>query len=530
MKNEKTTTKKTSSKGRNGMKPIKLVTIVLAIVLVTMVSFVGVYKQNKSQIENQVRDYKYSMAINGARKLILEVCDESEETATDTDEDAEETAEDIDEESEEVTNTDADGATTEEVEEEDTKVNSEDVLTVENYELSKKIIEHRLKYLGVQDYIVALDEETGKIEIELEENDNTDTIVSNLNNIGKFEIVDSETEDVLINNDYIKSSSVLYNTTSSGTTIYLDITFNSEGKKKLKEISETYATIEEEDSTETTTDDEDENEVEEEVVEDETEENEEITETDEEEETEETDEEETSNQKQIIMRIDDEDIMTTSFDDPITTGSIQLSVGSASTDSSTIQDYATQARAIATKLDGGMLPIEYDINGNEYVLSNITEQDLVKVEIVVAILALIGIIILVAKYKMNGLLAGFAFIGLAAIYMLIVRYTNVVISIESIVGIIAMLVLNYIFTIMLLKNVIKMEDEKKENPVGKATKETYKVFFLNILPICILAIVFSFMKWVPLISLGTIAFWGIALIAIYNVVITKTLIKIKAEN
>ena len=51
-------------------------------------------------------------------------------------------------------------------------------------------------------------------------------------------------------------------------------------------------------------------------------------------------------QKQITMKIDNETIMTTSFDEPITTGKIQLSVGKASTSSETIQQYATQAKKI----------------------------------------------------------------------------------------------------------------------------------------------------------------------------------------
>ena len=49
--------------------------------------------------------------------------------------------------------------------------------------------------------------------------------------------------------------------------------------------------------------------------------------------------------------------------------------------------------------------------------ANITKQDLINVEIAIAASALVGIIILIARYKLNGLIAGFAYIGLAAIYV-----------------------------------------------------------------------------------------------------------------
>lgn len=131
---------------------------------------------------------------------------------------------------------------------------------------------------------------------------------------------------------------------------------------------------------------------------------------------------------------------------------------------------------------------------------------------------------------MNGLLAGIAYIGLAAIYMLIVRYTNVTISIESITGIVTILALNYIFTQMLLEKIERLDKEQVENVVQKATLETYKSFFIKIIPICVMAIVFCFIKWVPISSFGMIAFWGITLITIYNAIITRYLLKIKAER
>ena len=446
--------KKTNNK--NIMKTIKITTIVLAIILVAMISFFGIYIQNRNTMENKVKDYTYSMDINGARTIKLEL------------------------------NAD----------------NSEEIKTKENYQLAKKIIEKRLENLDVESYNISLNETTGEMIIEIPENSGTDNAVSKLSTVGKFEIIDSETKEVLMNNEDIKSSDVLYNTSTNGTAVYLEIAFNKEGKKKLEEISKTYVEVEENNTEDNVT----------------TEETIENTAEEEKTETEET------NEKTITMKIDDEEIMTTSFSEPMTTGKIQLSVGTATTDKTTLQDYITQAQNVAIVLDSENLPVKYDITKNQYILSDITEQDLVCIAMTIAVIAIIGIVVLIVKYKTNGALAGILYIGLAALYLLLVRYANVVISIESIFGIITILILNYIFTTMLLENIIK------EKNINKATLNTYTKFFSRIIPICAIVIAFCFVKWIPISSFGMISFWGLVLIAVYNATITRSILNIKEYN
>ena len=457
--------KNDNKKSKNVMKTIKIITIILLIVLISMIGFFGIYKQNKNQMSNIVKDYTYAMDINGARTLKLTLNSE----------------------------------------------NGDDVKTAENYETAKTIIEKRLKKLDVQEYKIGVNEETGEITVQIPENTQTDEIVSNLTTVGKFEIIDSETNDVLLDNSSIKSSKVLYNTTQSGTSVYLEISFDKNGKNKLEEISKTY--VKSENNTTENTTSEDTNS---------TEEKENNTE-----EANTTSENSTSTEKKITMKIDDDEIMSTSFDEAITTGKIQLSVGQASTDSSTVQGYVKQAQNVATVLDTGKLPVKYDVEKNQYVLSNISKQDLIYVAIAMAVVAIIGIIVLIVKYKTNGLLAGISYIGLSALYLIAIRYTNVTISIDSIFAIGIILILNYIFTNMLLSNIRKMNDSKVENAVGKSVSETYKKFFMRIIPICVVVITFCFANWIPMNSFGMTAFWGIVIIAIYNAIITNGLLRIK---
>lgn len=460
------------------MKTVKILTITLLVILISMISFVGIYQKNKNRMENKVKDYSYSMSLNGARTIKLKVNTESTD---------------------------------------DVPNNSEEVLTAENYKKSKEVIEKRLDKMNVEEYTTSVNETTGEITIQIpEQNSQTDTIIGNLNTVGKFEILDSETKEVLLNNDDIKSSEVLYNTTNSGTSVYLQIEFNKNGKDKLKNVSQTYVSVN--NTTNKTTENN--------VAKNTTSEAEnEATNT-----TTEGSSDTAKTEKKITMKIDDQEIMSTSFDEPITTGKIQLSVGSATTDKTTLQNYVNQAQSVATTLDTGKLPVKYDLEKNQYILPKLTTQDLIKVEIAIAIIAVVGIIILIVKHKLNGLLAGIAYIGLSAVYMLVVRYTNVTISIESIAGIIIVLILNYIFTTMFLNKIEELNKEKAENVMKKATGETYKKFYLRIIPICIMAITFSFVKWVPISSFGMITFWGIVIIAIYNAIITRYLLKANVER
>ena len=480
------------------MKKIKLLTITLIIVLVTMVAFFGVYVQKQNRMEDKVRDYSYSMDLKGARNVTLKVSQENKITIKDSNGDEVADSEDLTDE--EIAQN---GYTKEEI-----PYNSEETLTVENYKKSKEILEKRLKAMDVQNYTIKLNEQTGDIILELTEDENTDSIISNIGTTGKFEIVDTQTNEVLMNNEDIKLANVMYGTgsstgtTSSGTTVYLNIEFTKEGKQKLEDISNKYISTETDTTEESTTEDVTSEDV--------------------------TSEEETTTEKTITMKIDDEEIMSTSFDEPIRTGKLQLSVGAATTDQETLQNSIAQASSMATVLDTGNLPLKYEVDGNEYVLSDITENQLQIVQYALIGIVAIGLIVLIIRYKSNGLLGAISYVGLAALFVLIIRYTNVVLSIEGIFAIAITLLLNYIFVNKLLAK-LKQNEVKKEN-VKQSIKETYKEFFIKIIPICIMVITFCFIKWIPISSFGMVMFWGIALIAIYHISVTNSLLKIKASK
>lgn len=467
------------------MKKIKILTLVLAIILVTMVAFIGIYVPVQNRMENNVKGYSYMMDLKGGRNIILSV-DEGKKTTI------------KDSEGKEVK--DADNLSDEELNEkgyvkEETPYNNEEVLNADNYKKSKEILQKRLKELKIEEYDIKLDEENGNIVLNIPENDDTDSVISELSPAGKFEIVDSETKEVLINNNDLKLVNVMYGsnnsgTTSTGTTVYLNIEFNKDGAKKLEDITNKYVKSE-------STSSENEN-------------------------SEGTGS--TTTEKKVSLMIDDSEMLSTSFEEPIKTGKIQLSIGKASKDNETLKGYISQASNMATILNNGKMPVKYTVHENQYIQSDITNKELDLVVYTLLAIAGVGLVFLIFKYKAIGALGTIAYVGLASLFLLLIRYTNVDLSIQGILGIALTLLLNYVFV---YKLVSKLKDEKsKDLTLSGKIKETYKEFFIRILPICIAVIVFCFAGWATISSFGMVMFWGIVLIAIYNVMVTNLLFRI----
>lgn len=464
---------------------LKLITIILLIVLITMIGFVGIYVKEKNTVEDKVKEYKFDMNLEGKRIVTL-IPEKStpEQTQNSEASDSEETKV-----------------------AESTEVVEQTGDALDKYKQTKEILEKRLNKLNVSNYVVRLNEATGEIVVELPETENTDNWITTLTTVGKLEIVDTQTNEVLLNNDQIKTSEVLRSTTSSGTSIYFSIEFNGEGTKKLEEITKTYVPVKEETTTENSS-------------------NSENTENAENTETEEAQDTQTTTEKTITMKLDDEDVMSTSFEEPITDGKMHLTVGQATTDRDTLNQNLKQARNMSTILSTKNLPLSYSLDGNEYVESSV--KDNIKNFIIICVIAIFVVtsVILIVKYKVKGILVSIASVGFIALLLLTLRYWNVVIATEGIAALIIVMILNFVLSNKMLANINKEKDNKKlelKNIINIAIKE----FTFKIIPLFIISVVFAFSGWSSTNSFGMIMFWGLTLIELYNLIITKSLLKYK---
>ena len=449
------------------MKALKRTLIIVLIILLALISFGGIYIQKTKFVENILPEYKLGPDFTGLRNIGLKVSDATKDIYYDLDGNV------VDEEGKN---------TTKKVE----SVNKEENLTKDNYKKAKEIIEKRLEKIkqvqytsagivenkAIDYYTIKQNEETGKIELKLPENANTDMVLRYVATKGDFTIVDDQ-DNVLMDNSYIKEAYVGYSSTSSGVTVYLTIQFDKQGTEKLKEISNTFIKTTDEEGNDTT--------------------------------------------KKIKVKIDDSEMLNTYFTEEISNGMIQLSFGTATGNS--LATYAQEAKNLETLLNAGNLPIVYEADENHYVLSDINKDMLFIPAIVIMSLLVIGIIILIVKYKVKGLLGAISIIGYIAAFLIIVRLTNVVITLEGVAGIITSIILEYI-SIMYALN------KMKEN-TDLTCNQCFTKFLPILVPIAISTVILCFVKWLPIYSFGMTMFWGIILVIVYNHVVTKLLVSEK---
>lgn len=446
------------------MKALKRTLIILVIILLALISFGGIFIQKTKFVENILPEFKLGAELSGTRNIGLVVS-----TATDTiiyDKDGN------------VVEKEGEGTTKQEV-----PVNPTETLTEENYRLAKEVIEKRLNSIKAVDanlnvkkavdyYEIKQNEQNGNIVVKIPENSDTDMVLQYMAIKGTFNVVD-EQNNVLMNNSDIKKAQVVYNSTDSGISVYLTIQFNKEGTQKLKDISNTFIKTTDEEGKETT--------------------------------------------KKISIKIDNTTVLSTYFSEEISTGMIQLTFGTASSKSEDLRNYVQEANNLATLLNTGNLPIAYTVDENRYILPDISNETFFVPAIIVLSIMVIAVLFLIIKYRVKGILGALSFTGYIASLLIIIRLTNVVVSIEGMVGILISIALNYVFIVYLLNGKKKEEQEF-----------TYKQGFINFLfiliPIAVTTIIFSFISWIPIYSFGMTMFWGVVLIMLYNVILTKPLL------
>lgn len=438
---------------------LKVTLIILVIILISLISFGGIYLQKMKFVENIIPDYQLGMDLAGGRLITLGV-DTSKNTVI----------------------YDKDGKVVEKEGEGTTKkeepVNPEDTLTEENYDKVKEIIQKRLDLMHTADYTIRQNEKTGELYIQIPENENTDLITQYMAIKGKF-TVQNENEEILLNNGHIKKAEVRYSSGATGTSVYLTIQLNKEGTQIFQDITKNYVTS--------------------------------------------TDAEGKDNSKKIKMKIDDSTLLETAFDSEVSNGMIQMSIGGVSTNNDTIDGYVQEASNIVVLLNSGELPLTYTVSENRYVMSDITrEMFYIPVAIIGAAL-LIGIVFLIVKYKKNGLLSSLALIGYTAVLLLVLRYANVMLTMEGMIAIIIAIVLNYIFTVYLL-SLIKHKDSRTVAEASHVFKEALIKTLFIFIPVAITSIILCFAGWLPIYSFGMVIFWGLLLIVLYNLIITRTLV------
>ena len=445
-------------------KKINLVIIVLAIVLVSIISFVGVYKKKQNRMINVIPNYNVGTNLDGHRKAVIEVDNSDKNNAKSKE-------------------------GTEQKESKETEKSQDE--KVKEYEKSLNIIKSRLSDLKVKDYTVSLDKNTGRIEMMLPEESNTDTILSGLAESGKFEVVDKITSDVLLSNNDVSKVDIVRENRGTAINLVLNITFNINGTRKFKDITKNYQNQVVENvnlnGTENTT-------------------------------TNNT----TNANKKVVIKLDNSTLLETSFTNIIDSGILSLTIGSSKSEVASLEDQYIGAKNLAALINNETLPVKYKLRTNYYIISPLNKYNINYLVYVGIIIALIISIALIIKYRLNGVVGTILSIGYMACLLIIIRYANVELSIEAMLGFILAFIIGTMFNIFACSEFKDFNMTNKE--LGIARNKVFKKFVLSLIPVLIFALIACLFSLSSLFSFGTVLFWSIIVAIIYYCSLTIILI------
>ena len=513
------------------IRNLKVILVVLIVILISVISFGGIYYVNKGEMKNRLPDYVLGSSIKGYRHITLVASESTNEdenntnSTSNTTENA--TANTTENETSNTTENATENNTTENAVN-TTNTTSENVNTASNYRKSANIIKRRLKVLNIDNYNVTCDESTGRIVVDLPEDDKTDIILSDLTEVGKFTIEDSETGEVLLDNGDVKSVKFgQQNTgTSSSSSLIMGIEFNSKGTKKFRNITKEYQNELAENSTNdvnTANTSADSNSTDENLVGSENSTNETSSSENSTEESNTTNSTNTTENstdssekkdKKVKIKIDDAEILTTDFSEVIDNGVLTLTVGNANDETQ-----RNSALNIGAIIQNEPLPVKYQVEGNTYTESSIDENTLKVIIYCLVVIALVIALVLIVKYRTTGILQAILSVGYIGLLLIVIRYANVVESLDGILSIFVCYVINSVFAFMISKVLGNKDLTKKESK--KSVNNVIKTYGLIIIPELIIATVCLFTSWSAIFSFGMILFWGIVISFVYNVAVTK---------
>lgn len=448
-------------------KGLKITLMTLICVLIILAGFVGIYTKSGKKYANKLPDYKLASDLKGATILELEVDDATNTVYYDKDGKKVEASEVTDENKKNYT-------------QKEERVNLEENLTKENYEKTLEVLKQRLKFLKADQYTLDLDKETGKIVLTFED-EYPEDIKSILPMEGKLELVDSNTKDVILDYKDVKSAEATYASTEDGYTVYISLKLEKSGIDKIGNI-EGYKT---------STDD-----------------NGEVT------------------TNKFKVEFDSEEIEEVSYNDIVLTGkTLRIALSSNITSSSTVNSKLSTATVVSKLATIGKTPVVYHITAEEYVNAvvdtNVSYAMLIATVVIIVIIS----IYLIIKYKTNGLLVTLATFANISLFTMLIRLTNITISLNSFAGVVGLIIINTYFVINLLKEIKNADKTFRENLMGAYLK-TIDVLIISLL----IFIVFSFSKMTVINSMGLLLFWGWLVVVLGNLLLTVPMLSINNKE
>lgn len=502
---------------------LKLILAILIIILICLVSLGGIFVKDKNIFKNILTEYKIGMDLETRAIVKLDVQKDEESSSEKTQENSVpnesssvdgndethqneangnsegesnvnadvETDANKDANAESETNSETNSGKEDNTQEnssegQDGQANNDNLYTLDNYKKSKEIIEKRLKLAGVDQYYIRLDEQSGSIVIEFDNNVSS-YVIDNLNSIGKTEVKIAETGDIICGKDGITKFTTniddSYVSAGIGKIVTLRIEFSKDAINKFKELKDNYVIP--------------------------------------------TNDEGTPTENKIEIAIDGISMYSNNeleFLESAVNGSLELAFGEYTTDEETIEQSLEYVNARKMLIETEDLKLKYTDAYEQAVHSNIS-----KFGIMCVFATILGImcIYLLLKYKVKGLLAGINILGFGALLLFVLRYTGVQISISTIVAIIGMLILQFIYVTKLLSN-NKISSKTFSDKTLEFSKMLIPGLIISVVTAIIPAlgnsIIAPFGNTLDISIFGMVIFWGLILFEIFNNILTRAIL------
>ena len=404
---------------------LKFTLAMLVVLLVSVVSFVGVYKG-----KNLLKEYSLGKDFSQRKIVTFSVVEEpaSEENGENQNNEA------------------------------NNEANKE-----ESYKKAKNILAKRIVEMGVDDFEIRLNEEDGTIDIETSEDVDT-SYLSQIVSKGKISVKNQSTGEVVVDSKGFKNASTkIDSTTYTKPIVLLNIKFTNSAKNTFKNANTKY-----------------------------------------------TDSEGNESDATYSVDLDGQTLYSdtaSNFVSSAKNGALDLVLGQNDNAEEIEKDYQS-ARVLISLINNDELPVSYQIDNVQVVKSSTNIKTIV---IIACIIGALMLVFAIFKFKGKAVLPVVSLVGLVATILLVFRYTNVKITLFTILGIAVVVAFNYILILKNLKN-------------DKSFKHNFVDMLNVIVPCIIIAIVFCCSPYLQVASLGMSIFWGIIVMFIYNLAITRVLI------
>lgn len=366
------------------------------------------------------------------------------------------------------------------------KNNADDTYNANDVETSKNYLANLLKSQNIGSFNVRKQKGDTQIVFEIPQTQNNDiaNIEKTLSSYGKFSLEDTKTGREYLNNSHIKEAKLME---YPGYAIFLDINLTDEGKDILEDVSKKYVQTREYESEDPL-----------------------------QQQAEQTEEEE---YQTISVKIGNNTHMRGGFEEPMTDGKMQIVLLDMQTiqDETQLKEASKEARIVSEALKAGDIPLKYNI-----VSSNLVESPVNKIKLNVLLYVLAGIAVILAAaliifFGVKGLGSAIILISYLAGILLLIRYTNIEITVAGITGIVALYFIEFAILWRTNNKYIETGYVEPIESFGTITRET--------IILTVMAIILSFSVNIELASLGQILFLGILMQVIHNYIFVKHLLE-----